>query len=85
MEFFSCDANLVIFWKIEMFTASLSLAPKDTPLTGKKYKGGFDDSRRGGNEKTDGPCEPSARDLIITTICYNSQLPILLRLLSNYF
>ena len=40
MEFFSCDANLVIFFeKIKMFTASLSLAPKDTPLTGKKYKG----------------------------------------------
>ena len=42
MEFYFCDANLVIFWgKI------------------KKYRGVFADSRRGGDEKKDGPCEPS--------------------------
>lgn len=84
MEFFSCDANLVNFFeKIKMFTASLSLALKDTPLTGKKYKGVS--PSRGGEEmkKTDGPCEPSARDLIITTICYNFQLSILFRFHSN--
>ena len=38
MESFSCDANLVIFWKIEMFSASLSLAAKDTPRTGKNIR-----------------------------------------------
>ena len=66
MEFYFCDANLVIFWgKI------------------KKYQGVFADSRRGGDEKKDGPCEPSDRDLIITTICYNSQLSILFRFHSN--
>ena len=44
MEFYFCDANLVIFWgKI------------------KKYQGVFADSRRGGDEKTDGPCEPSVK------------------------
>lgn len=61
MEFFSCDANLFNFFEIKMFTASLSLALKDTPLTGKKYQGVFADSRRGGDEKTDGPCEPSVK------------------------
>ena len=54
MESFACDANLVIFWKIEMFSASLSLAAKDTPRTGKKYQGVFAVSRRGRDEKTDG-------------------------------
>ena len=48
MEFFSCDANLVKFFEIKMFTASLSLALKDTPLTGKKYKGVV--PSRGGEE-----------------------------------
>ena len=37
-----------------MFSASLSLAAKDTPRTGKKYHGVFAVSRRGGDEKTDG-------------------------------
>ena len=37
-----------------MFSASLSLAAKDTPRTGKKYQGVFAVSRRGGDEKTDG-------------------------------
>ena len=37
-----------------MFTASLSLAAKDTPRTGKKYQGVFAVSRRGRDEKTDG-------------------------------
>ncbi len=37
-----------------MFTASLSLAAKDTLRTGKKYQGVFAISRRGGDEKTDG-------------------------------
>ena len=36
-----------------MFSASLSLAAKDTPRTGKKYQGVFAVSRRGGDEKTD--------------------------------
>ena len=37
-----------------MFSASPSLAAKDTPRTGKKYQGVFAVSRRGGDEKTDG-------------------------------
>ena len=37
-----------------MFSASLSLAAKDTPRTGKKYQGVFAVSRRGGDKKTDG-------------------------------
>ena len=37
-----------------MFSASLSLAAKDTPRTGKKYQGVFAVSRMGGDEKTDG-------------------------------
>ena len=35
---FSCDANLVNFFEIEMFSASLSLAAKDTPRTGKNIR-----------------------------------------------
>ena len=37
-----------------MFSASPSLAAKDTPRTGKKYQGVFAVSRRGGDKKTDG-------------------------------
>ena len=73
------------FCRMEMLLAGIARG-KHTPRTGKnKIK--VDLTTRGGEEmkKTDGPCEPSARDLIITTICYNSQLPILLCLLSNYF
>ena len=40
-----------------MFSASLSLAAKNTPRTGKKYQGVFAVSRRGGDEKTDGRTE----------------------------
>lgn len=84
MEFFSCDANLVNFFeKIKLFTASLSLALKDTPLTGKKYKGVS--PSRGGVEMKKRMARVShpLKDLIIITICYNFQLSILFRFHSN--
>lgn len=39
-----------------LFTTSRVMG---TPRTGKKYHGVFNVSRRGEDEKTDGPCEPS--------------------------
>ena len=48
MESFSCDANLVNFFEIEMFSASLSLAPKVALGRGKNIRA--DLTARGGEE-----------------------------------
>ena len=83
MEFFSCDANLVNYFEIKMFTASLSLALKDTPLTGKNIRVYL--QIRGGEEMKKRMARVShpLKDLIIITICYNFQLSILFRFHSN--
>lgn len=66
-----------------MFTASLSLALKDTPLTGKNIRVYL--QIRGGEEMKKRMARVShpLKDLIIITICYNFQLSILFRFHSN--
>lgn len=50
MGLFSCDANLVNFFEIEMLSASLSLAAKDTPPRTGKNNIRVDLTTRGGVE-----------------------------------